>query len=369
MIKNWLQAPDLSDLPETAKASFTLGAQLLVYKLTQRELRKVKTAIIGLDVDFAKKTRALLYPMSWNFGKLGIADLGDLRKAEPDFLTPLLRELQSAGITPILIGRDRQLFRAQYQAFQEISAQASVAVVDQLIRLSTASSIGGDQLLNPAFHSPRKLFYHLSHIGSQQHLIDPAVFDLIAERHYDYIRLGQARENITELEPLIRDADLLGLDMAALQYFDAPAQEGFHPSGFSLEEATRLCRYAGISDKLKSFGIFGVDLSVSQRDQWVTAAACAQMIWYFLDGFANRKGDYPVTANGLTEYVVDIKDYDRITFWKSPRSGRWWIQAPAGKHKGEERHRLIPCSYQDYLKACDQEIPDRLLQAFRRYQA
>lgn len=367
MIKNWLQAPDLSDLPPSAMESFMLGQQLSVYKLTQRDLRKVKAAIIGLDVDFAKKTRLLLYPMSWNFGKLVVADLGDLRKASADFLIPLLRELQSAGITPILIGTNRQLFRAQYQAFQEISAQASVAVVDQLIRLSNAPAKTADGVLNAAFHTKQKRFYHLSHIGAQQHLVDPAAFELIADRHYDYIRLGQARENITELEPLIRDADLLTLDITALQYFDAPAQEGFHPSGFSLEEATRLCRYAGISDKLKSFGIYGLDPAAADRDQWVTAAAYAQLIWYFLDGFVNRKGDYPVSAVGLIEYVVDIKDYDRITFWKSPRSGRWWIQAPAGKHKGEERHRLIPCSYQDYLKACNQEIPDRLLQAFRRY--
>lgn len=368
MIKNWLQAPDLSGLPPSAFLPYMVGQHLAVHQLRQRDLKKVSVCLLGLDAAFAKKTRAALYAMSWNFGTLGLADLGDLRKPEPDFLIPLLRELQSAGILPILIGADRQLFRAQYQSFQEISSQLSVVVIDQQIRLSTRPAAKVlPEVLDPAFHNKRKHFYHLSHLGAQQHLVDPAIFGLLEARHFDYVRLGQARDHIIEQEPLIRDADLLGLDISALQYFDAPAQQGYHPSGFTLEEATRLCRYAGISDKLQSFGIYGANEQCEERDQLVTAAAYAQMIWYFLDGFVARKGDYPVSATGLTEYVVDLKDFDRITFWKSPRSGRWWIQAPAGKHKGEERHRLIPCSYQDYLQASQQEIPDRLMQAFKRY--
>lgn len=367
MIKNWLQSPDLSELNPDDLPAYAFGRKLAIHRLSQRELKKVKLAIVGLDVAFAKKTRQALYPLSWNFQDLNVADLGDVRKDSPDFIIPFLRELQASGIIPILIGADPAIFRAQYQSFQEIQRQVSVVVVDQKISLSTEPSKAKAFSLNPAVHAKRNRFYHLSHLGSQQHLVDPAIYDLLSDQHFECVRLGSARQNTQELEPIIRDADLLGFDIGAIKYFEAPAQLGHHPSGFNLEEATQLCRYAGISDKLQSFGLYGVDPQASSNNQAVTAAAYAQLIWYFLDGFVNRKGDFPVTAKGLTEYVVDLKDFDRITFWKSPRSGRWWIQAPAGKKNGEERHRLIPCSYQDYQDACSEKLPERLIQAFKRF--
>lgn len=367
MIKNWLQAPDLSGIELNDLPSHSFGKQLAVHRLTQKELKKAKLALVGIDATFAKKTREALYSLSWNFHKLNIADLGDVRKASPDFIIPFLRELQSSGIIPILIGADASTLRAQYQSFQEIQRHVSVAVVDQQISISPEPSKEKNYSLNPAVYNKKNRFYHLSHLGAQQHQVDPAVFNLLADHHYDCVRLGAARQNMQELEPIIRDADLLGFDIGAIKYFEAPAQMGHHPSGFNLEEATQLCRYAGISDKLQSFGIYGIDAAADETKQSVTAAAYAQLIWYFIDGFVDRKGDFPVTAKGLTEYVVDLKDFDRITFWKSPRSGRWWIQAPAGKKNGEERHRLIPCSYQDYQDACKQQLPDRLIQAFKRF--
>ncbi|MEM9836658.1 MAG: hypothetical protein AAF828_09160 [Bacteroidota bacterium] len=288
-------------------------------------------------------------------------------KSETDGGAKWFRELQSSQLLPILIGCKPQLFRAQYQAYQEMQRQLSVVMIDQYIRLTPTASKAKTHVLNPAVHSKRKRFYHLSHLGAQQHLVDPAVFQLLTDHHFEYVRLGAARQNIQELEPLIRDADLVGLDISAVKYFEAPAQEGYFPSGFDLAEATQLCRYAGISDKLTSFGIYGVDPTADENDQTVTAAAYAQLIWYFIDGFKDRKGDFPLTNKGLIEYVVDLQQFDRITFWKSPRSGRWWIQAPAGKKNGEERHRLIPCSPKDYQDACNQQLPDRLIQAFRRY--
>jgi formiminoglutamase len=76
-----------------------------------------------------------------------------------------------------------------------------------------------------------------------------------------------------------------------------------------------------------------------------------------------------VSTDGLTEYVVQFRQTNyQLTFWKSARSGRWWMQIPveSGKRK-YQRHRLIPCSFQDYQAACREELPDRLMQAFNRF--
>lgn len=372
MIKNWLQLPP--DQPNAPGASSnTLGARLPDHKLRQSYLRKLKVAIVGLDADFANRTRRALYDLAWDFGELALADLGDVRNESPEFVIPLLRELQSGGILPILVGGEVGGFRAQYQAFRELNREISLLMADQRIRLSakakhTKAKSSQAKVLDPIFHAKRRKLYHLTHLGSQRHLVDPDLYQALDDRNFQYVRLGEARADLAELEPIIRDADLFGLDLGVIKKLEAPAQLGQQPSGFDLTELTQLCRYAGMSDKLVSFGVFGAAAAADPADLDVTAAAAAQLIWYFLDGFANRKGDFPASVKGMTEYVVDVQYYDRITFWKSPRSGRWWIQAPAAARGGEERHRLIPCSYADYLRAVEQEVPERLITAFRRYE-
>jgi len=181
--------------------------------------------------------------------------------------------------------------------------------------------------------------------------------------------LGQAQANINDLEPLIRDGDLFGIDLSVVNHQEAPARTGFHPSGFRLQEATQLAYYAGNSDKLSSFGLYGFDATLANSTAVeLTAAAYAQLVWYFLHGYSRRVGDFPAGTKGLREYIVDIDGFEQLTFWKSPRSNRWWVEVPDGSFKGEERHRLVPCSYQDYLSATqEQTLPDRLVMAFRRY--
>jgi len=121
-----------------------------------------------------------------------------------------------------------------------------------------------------------------------------------------------------------------------------------------------------MSDKLTSFGIYGF---THERDRDAqTAQVTAQMLWYFLDGFFSRKGDYPAAQTGLTEYVVYLRKLNyQITFWKSNKSGRWWMQVPVTTTGKLERHRLIPCSLQDYQAACREELPERLLKAMERF--
>lgn len=377
MLKHWLQPPAIAEDSSRQYAARTVGGQLLPTSYRRRDLKPVQIAIIGLDGELAEKTRTVLYKMSWPFGELGVMDLGNLRSSGPEFLTQLLRELISGGIVPLLIGDQADSFRAQYQAFQQLKPQVSLLMIDQRVQLSPEKArVAPGQCLNPAVYKQRQKLYHLAHIGAQQQLVDPQIFELFAQKHYDYLRLGTARHDLSQAEPLLRDADLAGFDLAAIRASDAPAQTGNNPSGFFMEEAAQLCRYAGISDKIRSFGIYGFCTSAgpgpedgATRPDWQlvqTATAAAQLIWYFCDGFHNRWGDFPASNKGLTEYIVESPSYEQLTFWKSGRSGRWWVQSPVFNRKGEERHRLIPCSYQDYEAATKGEIPERLLQSFRR---
>jgi len=358
MYEPWLKA---AKKPSPALPSYTFGKHL------RPRARKITIAIIGSDAEVAKKTREHLFSTSWAFGELVVRDLGDLRKTSPDFVIPLLRELHSAGVTPIVIGASPGSFTAQYLAFAELNRQVSLLSIDRTIRLNPVGD--GNEALDNAVHNKGRRRFHLTHIGAQQHLTDPAIFDLFNAQAFEAVSLGPARGDTAALEPLLRDADLVGLDISAINYSEAPARAGLHPSGFSLQEASQLAYYAGNSDKLSSFGLYGLDATAGTgRDTDLTAAAYAQLIWYFLQGFSRRQGDFPASSKGMLEYIVDIDEFDKLTFWRSPRSNRWWVQVPAASGRDEDRHRLVPCRYEDYLEASGkQTLPDRLLAAFRRY--
>ncbi|MEM1121370.1 MAG: arginase, partial [Bacteroidota bacterium] len=183
------------------------------------------------------------------------------------------------------------------------------------------------------------------------------------KKNYDLVRLGMAKRNMEKVEPTVRDADSVYFNLSALKQMEAAGLWQNSPNGFSSEEACQLCHYAGMSDKLSSIGFYGYYPKKDRDDQ--TAQLIAHMIWYFLDGIYHRKRDFPATNEGMLEYIVTFKDYDLdATFWKSPKSGRWWLQMDS-EVKG--KHELIPCSYEDYKRACHDELTERVLTILGRY--
>jgi formiminoglutamase len=364
MFDHWLEP---STSTATTDAAHSWAKNISFYQGGKVRLSPKQCVLIGLDATAADAVREALYPMSWAFSDLQFTDLGNLRKTNEDFVIPLLREVMDSQLFPILIGGNPNLFYAQFQSFLNLRDLVSIALIDEQVPISTDRKKSSAKYLNHLFRHRQESVFHLSLIGPQAHFTDPAIIDWLEEQHYEYLRLGQARENLAEVEPQLRDADIIALHLDALKQSEAPGQLNPSPSGFFLEEAAQLCRYAGMSDKLRSFGIYGID-SNAKRKLPATAQAVAQLIWYFTEGYHQRLGDYPVTNKGLTEYVVDWKGQEeKLTFWKSPLSGRWWLQVPAKTSRKQQRHRLIPCSYSDYKKATQQELPDRLWNAFRRF--
>jgi hypothetical protein len=101
-----------------------------------------------------------------------------------------------------------------------------------------------------------------------------------------------------------------------------------------------------------------------------TSNLLAQMIWYFIDGYYNRKNDFPYKEkDNYIKYLVTFKNHQHeIIFYKSKKSNRWWMEIPCPvnlklKYK---RHYLISCSYNDYQTACKQEIPDRWWKGYQK---
>ncbi|NJC26199.1 arginase family protein [Neolewinella antarctica] len=358
MYENWLKpAPP----PDETLPTYSFGRHL------QQHARQCPVGLIGLNEQVANKVRTFLNRTVWDFDGLPIADLGNLRKTTTEFAIPLLRELHASGITPILIGGSPKYFASQYLSFNELNRQVSLLNIDSQVELSNSGEDG--KVLDPAIHRKGRKAFHLTHIGSQQHLVDPAIWKLFDANSYEAIRLGLARKDIADLEPQIRDADIASLNIRALHHNDAPARKATQPSGFDLQETCQMAYYAGNSDKLNSFGVYGLNTKdTDQKNIDLTAASYAQLIWYFLQGFSRRAGDFPITTERMMEYVVEMDDTTKLTFLRSPTTNRWWCEIPLAQFHGDARHRLIACSYQDYLTtSSEQVLPDRLVAAFRRY--
>lgn len=366
MFQNWLKPLDTKEFDPNQFEDYQFGKQILIYNNGLPKLSKTKLAIIGIGERDANAIRKELFALSFPFKNLEIVDLGNLRKNEIPFIIPLIRELLESKIFPLILGNDPSQLLAQYKAFQRLQQLISLIVIDENIRYHKRKKNNPGFYLNDILGNQRSKLFHLGLIGCQAHFVDPAHFEELDKRHFECIRLGKAHGALPEIEPIIRDGDLLSFNLAALKQSEAPGQSLATPSGFSLDEACQICRYAGMSDKLKSFGIYGFRKANDRKAQ--TAQAVSQMIWYFIDGFYNRKNDYPISNEGLVEYIVELKNQDYpLTFWKSKRSGRWWMQIPIKTNKKYQRHRLIPCSYNDYKLAGQGELPERLLSALRRF--
>ena len=362
MLQNWLKPVD-SSLLENNSSSNVLLDSIQIHTQKIPALKDVKIALIGIDSDSSNAIRKELYILSNSFNNLKIADLGDVRKTTPSFIIPVIKELLDSKIFPIILSKNEELFQVQFQAHHNTNTSTNLITIDERIRCELNSK-KKENYLNKIIKS-RKLF-NLGVIGYQSHYADREVLKHFEKRYFDHLRLGHVRANMELSEPIIRNADIAGFNIASIRQSDAPAYHNPSPNGFFGEEACQLSRYIGMSDKINSFGIYGFDNSLDQNKQ--TAQLVAQMIWYFLDGYSNRKKDYPASTDGLLEYIVAFKKNDfQVTFWKSKKSGRWWVQVPVKTKKKHQRHRLIPCTYQDYQMACSDELPDRLWIAFDRF--
>ena len=366
MLSNWLQPLETGQFSNFKRLDNNhFGKNIVIHSNRLPSLKNVKVALLTIDSHSGDRIRQALYSMSFPFKRYKIADLGNTRKAEIPFLIPLIGELLAGDILPIVVSPDPSHALALFKAYQNKKQLVNITWVSDRIPLKPKGK-RTDGFINRMVHSRKPGLFNLGLIGYQSHYTPSSVINFMNDRNWDAQRLGHIRNNLEHAEPIIRDGDMLCFNPSAIRQSDLPAQLYPSPSGLSQEEACQIARYAGLSDKLSAFGCFGFDQSLDDFGQ--SAEAIAQLIWYFLDGYFKRHKDYPASVNGLVEYIVEgKKDGQALTFWKSKKSGRWWIQVPVKIKKKQYRHRLIPCSYQDYQEASSYDLPDRLINAFQRF--
>ena len=153
------------------------------------------------------------------------------------------------------------------------------------------------------------------------------------------------------------------MDLSSIKQSDAPGTSSPSPNGLESHHACIISRYAGMSDRVSSFGIFEFNPSKDSTQQ--TVNLIAQIVWYFLEGFSLRISDYPnsKTINvNYQKYLIPVNESNlQFVFYKSKATGRWWVSSCMEFDDDTNyKEKIIPCSYEDYLNAISGDIPKRI---------
>jgi len=299
-----------------------------------------------------------------------IIDLGNIKAGEAISdtyvaLKMVVSELIALNIIPVIIGGGQDLTYAQYMAYESLEQKVDLVVVDNKFDLEEDDTDQGritthsNTYLNKIFlHQPNYLF-NFSNVGYQTYFVNQDSLKVMNKLYFDVHRLGEFTNDISSVEPIMRNANMVSFDIAAIRSSDAPANGNANPNGFYGEQACKISHYAGLNDKLTSIGFYEFNPAFDNNSQ--TAMLLAQMVWYFVDGFYNRKKDFPL--NPKSQYLIyraSLNDGSgEMLFVKSKKSDRWWMQVPypTGVSKNE-RYHLMPCRYEDYTMAVNGEMPD-----------
>ncbi len=341
-------------------------------------LENYQLAILGVPEDrnslnrgaslAPEKIRAQLYQLYNVSDDLHVVDLGNLKQGNTFTdtyvaLKEILQVLYSYNLKVILLGGTQELTIPVFQSFETQRQNINLTTIDRTLDIIKDSvRVTAESYLSELLFKKRLLFKYCN-LGYQIHLTDKNNIDLVNKLFHDAFRLGEVRSDIAMVEPIMRDSDIVSFDISAIRRSDAPAFYNPSSSGFSSEEACQLSRYAGLSDRVGVFGLFETNPKFDIQNQ--TTNLAAQIIWYFLDGFACRTPEYPEGENkNFKTFIVGHSDLGyEITFYKSLISERWWMEVPSPK---KDKPILISCSYTDYQTACEQEVPDVWWKSFQK---
>ncbi len=320
----------------------------------------------GKDFDIIRKYLYQMYPGNW-FSN--IVDLGNLpagKKAEDTYsaLKEIVAILLDKKIIPIILGGSQDLTYACYRAYDNIKKGVSLVSVDCKFDLENPENrITSQNFLHKIIMEKPNNLLNYSNLGYQTFFNSQEEINLLDSLYFDAYRLGEVTADLSMAEPVLRDTDMVSIDMSAVRGGDAPANNNASPNGFYGDQICAIARYAGISLVNSLFGIYEYNAKYDKGEQ--TAHLIAQMIWYYIEGYNFRTEEDPYLLKEEFKKFMVLIEEDTIHFYKSNKSERWWMEI-IYYHNKTRKSTLIPCTYQDYLTANNQIFPERWLKSFRK---
>jgi arginase family enzyme len=361
----------------------TLGKKLRIHSKQHGipDLDDVKIAILGVlenrnDVDYMgedihfnniRRTLYSLFPGNWHND---IADLGDILQGESVedtyfALRTTLAVLIEKKIIPIVLGGSQDLTYSNYRAYDNIIPMVNIVNIDRNFDLGDSSlPIKNNSYLGKIILEQPYNLFNYSTIGYQTYFNSQDEIDLMDKLYFEAYRLGEVTNNITIVEPVMRDAHIVSLDLKSIKASEVSSKQSHSPNGLNGKDVCAISRYAGISNKVSSFGIY--EYKPSNND--VTAMLIAQIIWYFIEGVNCRVKDDDFKDDTNYQKFNVLIDNEELVFFKSVKTGRWWIEIPflPDVNNKLKKHTLLPCTHEDYMEASHGKIPERWYKAYKK---
>jgi len=330
-------------------------------------------AIIGLDdwrgsaagapaLHGADEVRRRFYQLQKGTSSVRLVDLGNLRPGltlEDTYLR--LREIVATllehNTIPLLLGGSPDLDYGQFLAYETLERPVSFATVDSRLDMAEHASAPPEEshLRRMLMYEPNFLFNFVQ-LAYQQYLVAPEVLVALEKLHFEKLRLGEIHADIQQAELLLRQADFVSFDVAALRWLSAPAYHPANPFGLTGEEAAQLAWYAGHSEHLSSFGLYGY--RPDRDEHGLAAMTLATMLWYFIEGYYHRSKNPDFQSANFTRYTVTLADSsESVVFYKANYADKWWVEVES--MSSHALKRIVPCTYEEYLDTANGTLPER----------
>lgn len=307
----------------------------------------------AFSLDFSA-LRKELYSLAELEFPIAISDMGDLISGRSSEDTQyILQEFLSAchynNTLPFIIGGSADLSFALYSALDFHQKEVSYTQVSSQVSLrGNESALNETNFLSRIFSSKQFSIENYAHLGYQKHLNSKESIDLIRQVEFDSVRLSELMNTPEVVEPYTRFSDLVTLNADAVE--SSAGAFSIHPqvNGLNRREICGVMKEIGMSEKLKSMGLFNLEL---QDQSQMNFQLMAQMIWYFLEGVSIRKS-HPHEKQYETYWVM--AEEGEYAFHREVFTNLWYF----GNEK--EIQSNLPCLRSDYENAKRGEWSTRL---------
>ena len=362
----------------------SIGQMIKLFSGKDEELKGMNLALIGVNEGRqslanegccagAGAIREKLYQLYHEAENLKIIDLGDIRPGHSLEDTLFALEMTTSfiierNIIPIVVGGPDHCSLALYKAYCKLERMCNILHVDPVFDLGDVDQEldSSNHLSKLILHKPGFLFDY-TNLAFQSYLVNAEMSKVMKKMLFNTQRLGEVNSSVLSAEPLVRNADLFTVDMRSVRQSDSPGHAFPLPNGLYGEQLCQLASYAGTNDRLTCLGFFEFNPSYDDRGQ--SAQLIAQAIWCFIDGFSRRqREDVNLDSTQFTRYRLNTKEDHELIFYKSNITERWWLEVPYPPSDSNrfKRAHILPCSYEDYLAACDHELPEIWLQTYQK---
>jgi arginase family enzyme len=344
---------------------YSLGATIEKCTMRFREgnEKNIELAIVGVPFvttenesvysDATNLIRKELYQLA-ALGKVNIIDFGNLKESSNNkgnylALRDVVDYLNEMNIVTLILGGSHDFSYGVCQAFRN-NKFFSYSTIDAFLDVKKGKETFSEANYLSRIFSSQPTIFEFNLLGHQSHYIPTEYFAKVKGVN-NHLRLGQLRDNIGLAEPVFRNTDFLSFDFVALKHSEAPGASNL-PNGLRNEEACQLAKYAGLSTRLKVFGLMGMQSEIQKCP--ISVGIAAQIIWYFIEGYSKRTALKPEGKEGFSVNKVDIAELDApLNFYQNIETNQWWMEIQAMN----KEIIYLACLEKDYLDACSNEIP------------